>query len=478
MKIKYFLFIFLFSLNGFAQLKDLKKHHADLKKATTDSLRFNALINLSWDYSLADLDSSAYYLLRAESVLKKLKSNKYVLRYTVNYIEAQANYNNRKGNYAKALELYVECLKLSEQQGFKIYHAYALLIVGMFAEELEDHQSAIVYLRRAEKKFLELKPKQVLFDEVHVFNRLGEIYANLGKTDSALYYYQKSYGIGQTNQLGPGELAFAYYGIGTVHQRNNNLEIAKSYHQKAVELAQTQMNEPSEVPNQIMARAYKGLAEICKQTGDIRGARSYYEKIVENNREKDKILLSAYQNLAEITKYKENDLAVGYFDKASALRDSLYDNRTQKDYQRILYKERQREKQRAEAEQKKAEQTKMLIQYAGISLVIVCFLVGLILLTRSVIVNQKWLKVLGIVGLLLVFEFINLLLHPYIAHLTHHSPIGMLLIMVAIAALLVPLHHKIEHWATNKLIEKNKLARLRIAQKIIDKEREEAEPMT
>ena len=32
----------------------------------------------------------------------------------------------------------------------------------------------------------------------------------------------------------------------------------------------------------------------------------------------------------------------------------------------------------------------------------------------------------------------------------------MLLALVCIAALLVPLHHKLEHWATTKLVEKNK----------------------
>jgi hypothetical protein len=43
----------------------------------------------------------------------------------------------------------------------------------------------------------------------------------------------------------------------------------------------------------------------------------------------------------------------------------------------------------------------------------------------------------------------------------------MLLGMVFLAALLVPLHHKVEHWATRKLIEKNKAIRLAHAKKTI-----------
>ena len=44
----------------------------------------------------------------------------------------------------------------------------------------------------------------------------------------------------------------------------------------------------------------------------------------------------------------------------------------------------------------------------------------------------------------------------------------MLLALVCIAALLVPLHHKLEKWATHKLVEKNKQIRLAAAKKAIN----------
>ncbi len=44
----------------------------------------------------------------------------------------------------------------------------------------------------------------------------------------------------------------------------------------------------------------------------------------------------------------------------------------------------------------------------------------------------------------------------------------MLLALVGIAALLVPLHHKLEKWATHKLVEKNKQIRLTSAKKTIE----------
>jgi hypothetical protein len=78
------------------------------------------------------------------------------------------------------------------------------------------------------------------------------------------------------------------------------------------------------------------------------------------------------------------------------------------------------------------------------------------------------IEFLGVIALLIVFEFLNLLLHPFLERVTHHSPVLMLLALVCIAALLVPLHHKIEHWATTKLVKKNKAIRLASAKKTIE----------
>ena len=67
-----------------------------------------------------------------------------------------------------------------------------------------------------------------------------------------------------------------------------------------------------------------------------------------------------------------------------------------------------------------------------------------------------------------MFEFINLLIHPFLERVTHHSPILMLLALVIIASLLIPMHHKIEKWIKEKMTAKNKKIRLEHAKKTID----------
>ena len=55
---------------------------------------------------------------------------------------------------------------------------------------------------------------------------------------------------------------------------------------------------------------------------------------------------------------------------------------------------------------------------------------------------------------IILFEYLTLLLHPYVAEITHHTPVYEMLIFVTIAAILIPGHHRIEHWLIEKLIQK------------------------
>ena len=109
------------------------------------------------------------------------------------------------------------------------------------------------------------------------------------------------------------------------------------------------------------------------------------------------------------------------------------------------------------------------IQYALIALGIIIFITLFLLLSRTVIVNERLISFFAILGLLIIFEFINLLIHPWLAHFTHESPVLMLLALVLIAALLIPMHHRLEHWIKEKMIEKNKAIRLAAAKKTIEK---------
>ena len=156
-----------------------------------------------------------------------------------------------------------------------------------------------------------------------------------------------------------------------------------------------------------------------------------------------------------------------YFRLTMLTKDSLLSLEKVKSIQALTFQEQLRQ-QEAEAEKiKAAEERHQNIQYAILAFGIITLLILFLLLSRRIITNTKMIEFLGVIALLIVFEFLNLLLHPFSERVTHHSPVLMLLALVCIAALLVPLHHKLEHWATHKLVEKNKAIRLASAKKTI-----------
>ena len=136
--------------------------------------------------------------------------------------------------------------------------------------------------------------------------------------------------------------------------------------------------------------------------------------------------------------------------------------------QSISYSEQERQREINEIELKNKEERKHNLQYAAIAIGLITFIVLFSILSRSIVVKTKFIEFFGVLGLLAVFEFINLFIHPYLAHITNDSPVLMLLILIGIGALLVPLHHRLEKWMTKVMVEKNKKIRLAAARKTIE----------
>lgn len=190
-------------------------------------------------------------------------------------------------------------------------------------------------------------------------------------------------------------------------------------------------------------------------------------KIVENRGFLVELKYSAF-DLMNFYKNKNNDSSMKYAEIYLFARDSIESlNKTKESYL-LSFEEEIRQNEIKEKEVVKEYERKQNIQFALLAIGIIFLLTLFLLLSRSFITNSKVIEFFGAVALLIVFEFLNLLLHPFLEKITHHNPFLMLLSLVCIAAVLVPLHHKIEKWATSKLIEKNKAIRLANAKKTIE----------
>jgi hypothetical protein len=173
--------------------------------------------------------------------------------------------------------------------------------------------------------------------------------------------------------------------------------------------------------------------------------------------------------LLDIYRISNIDSAFKYSEIYRIANDSLFSAKIIQQTQLMTFEDDLRQQKLVSEKIKTEAQRKQNIQYALIALGIITFIIMFLLLSRSFITNTKLIEFLGVMALLIVFEFLNLLLHPFLERLTNHTPLLMLLSLVCIASFLIPLHRRVEKWSTAKLVEKNKKIRLANAKKTIKK---------
>jgi hypothetical protein len=152
----------------------------------------------------------------------------------------------------------------------------------------------------------------------------------------------------------------------------------------------------------------------------------------------------------------------------SLLQDSLVNAEALSKVESMRFSEQLKDKEEERIRAEEATERSRNIQFGIIALIVITLAIFLLVFSRTAVVGAKAIKNLSLIALLLFFEFINLLVHPVLGEITHHSPLLMLLCMAAIAGLLIPLHHRMEHLITNMLVSKNNRVRLEAARRTIE----------
>ena len=167
--------------------------------------------------------------------------------------------------------------------------------------------------------------------------------------------------------------------------------------------------------------------------------------------------------------YESHDIkeVASYYKIAMEAQESISSGAQIAQIQSLSFTEQERQRELIESKFRESEERKHNLQYAAIAIGLITFIILFFALSRSIIVKTKFIEFFGVLGLLAVFEFINLFIHPYLAHATNDSPVLMLMILIVIGAMLVPLHHKLEKWITKIMVEKNKKIRLESAKNTI-----------
>jgi tetratricopeptide (TPR) repeat protein len=363
-------------------------------------------------------------------------------------------------NLPIGLQYYLEGLKIRESIDDKKGIASSYGGIGTVYMEQGDYKNALSYFLRA------IEIQKILSNTYYlaiVSSNIGDVYLSINMFDSALIYYQRSYEYFNTSQ-DKYQMSKALNGLGNVQLKMGNTELALGYYRIGIRNA-TVYSDSSGLPNN-----YIGIAEFYKNAGQVDSGIVYAKQALmfAQQGQVQPIVIKAGKLLAQLYWNKNDKEALKYLNIAMDARDSTFSTLKNTQTQNMLYNEQERQQEIIATRVKEEEQRKHNLQYALVGIGLIGFLIIFLLLSHSIIVKTGLIRFFGVVLLLLVFEFINLFIHPFIAHATNDSPLLMLLAMVCIAALLIPAHHRLEKWITNKLMEKNKTIRLIAAKKTIE----------
>src|SRR6185436_19852867 len=307
-----------------------------------------------------------------------------------------ANQYSGISNSPMALHYYLEALKIYESVNYKPGMGAGYLAIGVIYNEQGDYKNAISYFRKAESsKPGDIDPASLAYGTALLYSNFGDTYALLNEQDSALKYFQRSYeNFHAANE--EYQLNLALNGLGNVQFNMGNTELALGYYRQAIR------NGIAYNDTIGLSATYLGMAQLYNAAGQNDSGIFYAEKamfnaqranVLKNVIESGKLLSGLYQN-------KDDKEALRYLQISQAANDSLFSRQKMMQLQNMFLNEAEREKELAEKEKKDAVQRRQNIQYALIAVGIVTFILVFLLLSRSIIVNEKWISFLGVLGLL------------------------------------------------------------------------------
>ncbi len=368
-----------------------------------------------------------------------------------------------KADNTGALEYYFKALPLAEKVHDKRRISSLYFDIALVYFVLQNNEEAIKNIRKGGENLPDPSSPMYNFMLVQYQRNMSKYYLLAERYDSALHYAQALTETSTTLK----SLSFQYgalYLNGSVYGKMGDMEMADIYFKKAKEMTHLIENATGRLDFfEIYIRyllSYKRIAEAQEQ---VKQLMKWGNQNNNNN-----VRLSAAGFMQQVfDSLQRPDSAYYYSKMKDALYASIFSQNNINKTQALAFNEQLRVMEDNAKKAEEAQQRKENIQYVLIAFGIISFIILFLLLSRRFITSTRAIEILGVIALLIIFEFLNLLLHPFLEKITHHSPLIMLLALVCTAALLVPLHHKIEKWATHKLIEKNKAIRLAAAKRTI-----------
>lgn len=359
---------------------------------------------------IEDYDKSIDYQVKAQDILARIKSGQTPYS-RVQDLNRIGDLYSAKKNYEMSRHYYEKSLALADSLNFAPIKAigYRGIVNNYMASD--QPQKALDYFNEHPqlKSFLET------LGFGHFVNQsYGFIYTMIGKYDSAKYYYDKVASFFE-NDVNTGNQYSYYYQLGILHKKTGELDKSINYFLKANTIADK-----------------TGSLEIMKTTAEM--------------------LDTLYQLKGD---YKQ---AVYYGSLNYKYKDSLAKLGKEKDLMQVEAADEQQRQERLAKEKEEKKKKRDSIQYLAITIGIAALFILLVMMGMFK-VSVTTIKAIGFFVFLMFFEFIFLLFKKNIYAFTKGEPWKDLLFMIGLAAVLLPLHHWMEHRVIKYLTSHNRLTK-------------------
>jgi tetratricopeptide (TPR) repeat protein len=356
------------------------------------------------------------------------------------------------------------------------------LNLSAFYSGIEDYDKAIDYSTKAYKQLDNMSEKNVPYQRAIDINNLGNLFAAKKNYEIAISYFERSVRMADSLKF-PSLKVPAYISIlnqylredepgkamnylnspsgkqlksyltnfgmsamcdqayGFTYAEMGQYDSARIYFGKALPFFEKSTNESNKVA------FYRQLAGFYKRTGEDKKAMEYFIKVKEIGETKGMLeyVRSAAKNLDTLYEKTGDFKTAGLYNAMYyQYKDSLEKINKQNELAQIEALDEQQRLDRKLAEEAEAKEKRNRIQYMAIVIGIAALFIGLVMMGWFK-VSASTIKAIGFFAFLLFFEFIFLVFKKNIYGITKGEPMYDLAFMIALAAILVPLHHWLEH---------------------------------
>lgn len=353
------------------------------------------------------------------------------------------------GDYIKALEFHYQSLKLQEKRKSLKGMASAYNNIGIVNVYLKDYDQALQSYRTADSINHIWKDPSMRYS---LTLNQGDVLEKMGLPDSAFLYYNES--LNQAHALkNDYYTGLSLLGLANIYRTKKQSALASSmYHEAIQQLIKSGDNEQ-------LCEAFLGLGKSFHQLGNTDSSLHYSRLalMIANEYHFNSKSLDITEFLGQqFAAHKQYDSAYLYQTKADMLHDSLLSSDKLRLAQQLKFDEQIRQQKMLEERMQEEREHHEHLQYMIIAIFILALFLITVFLSR-IKLHLSVIKFLGVVSLLFFFEFLTLLLHPKVQELTHHTPVLEIIVFVLLASILIPAHHKIEHWVIEKLLHHKKI---------------------